>query len=164
MTKEEWKSLDDFPNYIISNLGNVKNIKTNKILVGDHNTMGYRRVVLREKGFSKRYFVHRLVAYLFVEGYGENLVVNHIDGNKQNNIFTNLEWVTRSENDIHAFKNNLRDIWNKRKLIVVDGEQELCFNSIKEASTYVGFSPHHLDNIINGVRNNTTRYEFRLLS
>lgn len=164
MIKEEWKSLDDFPNYIISNLGNVKNIKTNKYLVGDHNTMGYRRVVLREKGFSKRYFVHRLVAYLFVEGYSENLVVNHIDGNKQNNVFTNLEWVTRSENDIHAFKNNLRDIWNKRKLIVIDGEQELYFNSIKEASTYVGFSQHHLDNIINGVRNNTTRYEFRLLS
>ena len=57
---------------------------------------------------KKRFFVHRLVALHFCEGYQDSLVVNHIDGNKLNNKAENLEWVTRSENDLHAYKLNLR--------------------------------------------------------
>ena len=57
---------------------------------------------------KKRFFIHRLVAQHFCEGYQKDLVVNHKDGNKLNNCANNLEWVTRSENDLHAFKNNLR--------------------------------------------------------
>ena len=57
---------------------------------------------------KKRFFVHRLVALHFCEGANDELVVNHIDGNKLNNTATNLEWVTRSQNDLHAYKLNLR--------------------------------------------------------
>lgn len=72
--------------------------------------------------FKKRYFVHRLVAFYFVPGYQEDLVVNHIDGDKSNNLFTNLEWVTRSENDLHAFALGLRtpNIWYKEGMIIDD--------------------------------------------
>ncbi len=55
-------------------------------------------------------FVHRLVAQYFCDGYAEGLVVNHIDGDKTNNRSSNLEWVTRSENDLHAFSLGLRRI------------------------------------------------------
>lgn len=69
--------------------------------------MGYRRVTLYAP-IKKRFFIHRLVALHFCEGANDELVVNHIDGNKLNNAATNLEWVTHSQNDLHAYKLNLR--------------------------------------------------------
>lgn len=104
---EQWKDIIGYDNYQISNFGNVRNVQTNKVLIGDTNNIGYRRVTLY-KPIKKRFFIHRLVATYFCDGYQEDLVVNHKDGNKQNNCADNLEWVTRSENDLHAFKMNLR--------------------------------------------------------
>lgn len=107
---EKWKDIIGYEGYYqISNFGNVKNVQTNKILIGDTNNAGYKRVTLY-KPIKKRFFIHRLVAFYFCDGYKENLVVNHKDGNKQNNHYDNLEWVTRSENDLHAYKMNLRQV------------------------------------------------------
>lgn len=107
---EEWKDIIGYEGYYqISSYGQVKNIKTNKILKGDLNNLGYRRVTLYSP-IKKRFFIHRLVALHFCKGYNENLVVNHIDGDKLNNIASNLEWVTHSENDKHAYKLNLRKL------------------------------------------------------
>lgn len=106
---ETWKDIKGYEGYyLVSNLGNVKSVKNNKILVGDINNIGYRRITLYLP-IKKRFFVHRLVAMCFCEGYMDNLVVNHIDGNKLNNKADNLEWVTRSQNDLHAYKLNLRE-------------------------------------------------------
>lgn len=89
----------------VSNFGNVKS-QRNKILIG--NKSRYHRVMLTEKLTNKRYTVsvHRLVAELFI-GNIENLVINHIDGNKLNNHFTNLEIVTFKENSEHAYRTGL---------------------------------------------------------
>lgn len=105
---EIWKDINDYEGYYqVSSYGRVRNVKTKQILTGDTNNAGYRRVTLYSP-VKKRFFVHRLVALHFCEGYSENLIVNHKDGNKLNNNADNLEWVTRSENDLHAYKNNLR--------------------------------------------------------
>ena len=105
---ETWKNIIDYENnYEISSLGRVRNKNTQQILIGDINNAGYKRVTLYTP-IKKRFFVHRLVAIHFCDNYQEDLVVNHKDGNKLNNNADNLEWVTRSENDLHAFKNNLR--------------------------------------------------------
>lgn len=105
---EIWKDIKDYEGYYqISSEGNVRNTKTQQILKGDTNNLGYRRVTLYAP-IRKRFFIHRLVALHFCEGYSEELVVNHKDGNKQNNNYLNLEWVTRSENDLHAYNMNLR--------------------------------------------------------
>ena len=98
-----WKPIKNYEGYYeVSDEGEIRNVKTNKILTGDYNTAGYRRVVLYTP-IKQRFFIHRLVAEHFCEGYNKNLVVNHRDGNKTNNRADNLEWVTRSQNDLHAF-------------------------------------------------------------
>ena len=66
---------------------------------------GYLQVTIhRNDGSSKTSTVHRLVAMLFVMNPDMKTEVNHIDGNKLNNHYTNLEWCTKSENSKHAVR------------------------------------------------------------
>lgn len=115
---ENWKELKGHREiYEISDLGNVRT-KTRdgargKIVLGHSlsqhiNSTGYFRVSLNLDGRSKSYFTHRLVAMLFVQKVEGKDCVNHIDGNKLNNRFDNLEWVTPSENQQHAFRTGLK--------------------------------------------------------
>lgn len=101
---EIWNTILGYENYKISNYGNLKNKKTNKILLIDK---GYYRVSLYNKGKSKHFSIHRLVAINFLPNIQNKPCVNHIDGNKLNNRVENLEWCTQKENINHAWKNGL---------------------------------------------------------
>lgn len=94
-------------NYFITEDGQVINTKTKRTMKLFPNTKGYLRVVLSEDGYQKRYFVHRLVAEKYVPNPENKPQVNHKDGNKLNNHYTNLEWVTNQENRAHAVENGL---------------------------------------------------------
>lgn len=109
--EERWELITDLflPNvierYAISDLGKVINIKTKKIMKPQLDSNGYYRVNLGTKtGQFKFAAVHRLVAMAFIPTNTFELQVNHIDGNKTNNNVWNLEWVTRSQNILHAFR------------------------------------------------------------
>lgn len=91
--------------YSVTEAGVVINTRTNKILKFDLNSAGYQRVTLSNNGKLLRITVHRLVALTYLGD--SDLVVNHKDGNKLNNHYTNLEWVTHSENRKHAFRHKL---------------------------------------------------------
>jgi hypothetical protein len=94
------KNHNVYPEYIISADGHVfKNGRELK----QHHRNGYCRVTLRNKHFS----VHRLVAEAYLDKPADATEVNHIDGNKNNNNVSNLEWCTRQQNIDHRMKNNL---------------------------------------------------------
>lgn len=73
-----------------------------------NNGYGYLLVDLRKEGKRYMRLVHRLVAETFLPNPNNLPQVNHIDGNKSNNDITNLEWCSCSENQYHAFRNNLK--------------------------------------------------------
>ena len=116
MEKEVWKDIKGYEGkYQASTLGRIKRNKIFKfkktypeiILKTRYNDMGYKIVNLFKEKKQKTFLVHRLVASTFLLNEDNLKVVNHKDGIKSNNKIENLEWVTRSENKIHALKNNL---------------------------------------------------------
>lgn len=98
---EIWKTIDALKGYAVSNYGNIKNIKTNRILKGYDNGSGYLAVSVN----NKKMYIHRLVAMAFLDNPRGVNYVNHIDYNKQNNNVNNLEWCTQKENVHHSIIN-----------------------------------------------------------
>lgn len=109
--KEKWKFIyiDGVKtSYKISNLGKVKSVIRNKIRKPTISA-GYYRLPIIVGNKHKNESVHRLVAEAFIPNLNEEKnQVNHKDGNKLNNVYTNLEWVTASENPKHAYDHLLR--------------------------------------------------------
>lgn len=104
--EEVWKGISGYEDfYEVSNFGNVRSLRFNppKNIYQSTTNCGYKQVALFKFGEIKKFGVHRLVAMMFVDGYQESLEVNHKDLNKANNIYTNLEWVTRSQNQKHQY-------------------------------------------------------------
>ena len=108
---EIWKDIPNHPKYKVSNTGKVMSYKAKTpILLTPQpctKTNPRLRVRLTDNGVSKLYYIHRLMMVAFYPREdSDNLEVNHIDGNPQNNVLENLEWVTSKENLEH-YKNIL---------------------------------------------------------
>jgi hypothetical protein len=112
--KEVWKGIDGFDNYQISNTGLVKSIQRKIMRFNGHiihkktvnerilkpaiSGSGYEFVTLRKNNqhYAKR--IHQLVASHFIKGQRDGLVVHHKDGNKLNNYYSNLEYISMQKN------------------------------------------------------------------
>ena len=105
---ELFKPIDGYDNYFVSNFGNIKNSKTNRILKPSTHRQGYKLVVLHKNGKSKNFTVHRLVGIAFLENPDNKPVIDHIDENKSNNNVKNLRWCSQKENFANQgkYKNN----------------------------------------------------------
>ena len=88
---------------------NVSIVKHGKLLAQHIGNDGYLHAALSVNGSMKLWLVHRLMALTFLDNPENKEQVNHIDGVKTNNILSNLEWVTASENMVHAKEHGL---WN----------------------------------------------------
>jgi hypothetical protein len=141
-----WKDIVGYEGiYKISNDGEVKNVKKNKLLKCYPNVYGYIVVGLSKEGIFKHYFVHRLVATAFVPNTMSKKEINHINGVKNDNNVSNLEWCTRSENNKHCWdmglnrstekqKESIRLIAKKhRSKTVVDLQTGIFYDSLSDA-------------------------------
>lgn len=95
--KEIWKPIKNY-NYEVSNLGNVRNIKTKRVLKPEYSNKGYACVQLIKNHKIKKFRIHRLVAKLFIPNPDNLPEVNHKDEDKSNNCVENLEWCNKSYN------------------------------------------------------------------
>lgn len=155
------------PNYYITDTGdaysrNPYNNPTGRIkkLKLRHDTNGYVSVTLSGQ---RSYRVHRLVAEAFIPNPENKPEVNHIDGNKQNNNVSNLEWCSHSENNIHAYrvlgkKSHLEgklgknNPFSKRVLQIKDGKIIAEFYGTGEASRQTNIGQDSICRCCNGKR------------
>lgn len=91
--------------YRISSKGRVFSIAKSIFLTPLPNNHGYLSVGLYKNRRCKKMLIHRLVAQAFMGNHENKPDVNHKDGNKSNNVVSNLEWVTKSENSKHSYLN-----------------------------------------------------------
>lgn len=104
--------------YVVSNYGRIRSLRSMKMRKLTNPSNGYLNVILSLCGKAKNVLIHRAVAQAFLPTDSDGMEVNHKDGNKHNNAVANLEWVTRSENSVHAFSLGLRK--PRRKLTESD--------------------------------------------
>ena len=97
--RESWKKIENHPNYEVSNLGKIRNAKTQKHLKPFNNEQGYLLVKLDRKNCR----VHILVAKAFLPNPEKKDIVNHKRSKRTDNRASQLEWCTQSENITHAW-------------------------------------------------------------
>ena len=101
---EIFKDIKGYPGYQISNLGRIWSSKRQRYMKPVNNGTGYLQIkLIAANGKRKNELVHRLVALHFVDNPDGKPEVNHIDHCRQNNDATNLEWVTKSENNKKSY-------------------------------------------------------------
>ncbi|RLD42802.1 MAG: hypothetical protein DRI89_06300 [Bacteroidetes bacterium] len=119
---EDWRILPGFnKRYRVSNYGRVKsfayNKKDGKVLIGCE-VNGFKLVQISKPGFSKKLYVHKLVAQVWGSKPDEkHTFVTHLDGNLRNNHISNLEWHTREslvEKHRELAKQKMKDPRHKR--------------------------------------------------
>lgn len=108
MQDKIWKPVVGYEGlYEVSDLGSVKSLRKKKLFI-PQISFGYHRITLMRNGVPKNYLIHRLMWEAFVHPIPEGMVINHLNGIKNDNRLDNLECVTPAENNIHALKTGLR--------------------------------------------------------
>ena len=164
---ENWKSIAGYEErYEVSNLGRVRSLNYNhtgraKILKPGTNNCGYHYVTLCKDGNVKHMLVHRLVALAFVQNPLNLETVNHRNEDKHNNNVSNLEWLSRKDNNAYSrpqLAERSVQMFNKST-----GELLATFPSVQEAGRQTGISDGNICLCCNGERKSAGGFVWRYL-
>ena len=141
--QEEWRPVVGYDGYEVSNFGRVRSLPK----PGQHKRTIIMKTFSLPSGYSvvtfcgrKKELVHRVVASAFIPNERKLPIVNHLDGDKTNNMVSNLEWCTSKENCRHSVEKlgNRPGKEPKRVKCLDDGR---IYRSVKEAAEAVGVKP-----------------------
>lgn len=134
---EEWREIEDYPDYEISNLGQIRSSMRGKpkIMKQSISKEGYLFITLRRNKEQKGFLVHRLLALTFIENPNpdEFDIVDHINGIRHDNRLSNLQWVNNSINMLKAKKS----LSTSKAVILRKDGVELTFISTAKAALFL---------------------------
>lgn len=140
------KTLEEFPNYIIYEDGQIWSNKTRKFMKPAKNSDGYLQTVLTNKdGERKTVKIHRLVAIAFIPNPNNYTHINHIDENKLNNNVNNLEWCSAQHNELYGAHADVL-LNAPREVLMLNAQTNQVirsFNSLGEASRFLNKKGAH---------------------
>lgn len=148
--KDNWCFIEGYEDYIITDHGDIYSYRPDKNetrgfkglrkmkLKGINNPKRYTSIILSKNNIQKTMQVHRLVGKYFVDGYFDGAVINHIDKDKHNNYYKNLEWVTQTEN-IHKSYDTMSQVRNYKNWHIEypDGYISPTLKGGKELTNYI---------------------------
>lgn len=186
--EEVWKDIEGYEGlYQVSNLGRVKSLQRLLNTTRYSNRTCKERVLKPLKSKQSKYYsvslykgskqkvvhIHRLVAMNFIPNPKKSEEVNHIDGDVSNNKVDNLEWCTRSENQLHAYaaglqkpkyKESLKMAVEKRKRKIMQldmaGNHLKTFESIAAAGRETNVKGANISKVANGLRNSAGGFKW----
>lgn len=162
---EEWKPIVGYQGfYEVSDHGRVARVdkgKRHEIKIQVNVKNGYCYAYLSKNGKVKAYRVHRLVAEHFIKRKEGSTQVNHKDGDKTNNMYSNLEWTTPSENQTHRYRVLKKDGGGRPKKKIKCLETGVVYKSIAEATRKTGVG--HIRQVIAGERKSAGGYTWQEL-
>lgn len=141
---EQWRSIKEFDNYLVSNKGRIMNGKTGRILRPADNGYGYEQVILCKDGKKMHKHVHRLVAQAFIDNPNDLETVNHIDENKHNNCVENLEWMSNGDNNRYSKSKPVE------QYDLESGELLATYPSTRAVERLMGFNQSAISKACNG--------------
>lgn len=144
---EYWRPIEEYHNkYYVSNLGRIKNAK-GKIIKLQRSDRGYTIFTFNNQGKTTRYIHHLVMAAFGDHKPAPYYQIDHIDGNKNNNCISNLEWVTPSENTRRAYQNHLKTPSGAIKAYQIDIDSNdviMTFSTITDAALTTGDSTYSI--------------------
>lgn len=171
---EGFRLVPGFPRYGVSREGFVRDIYSHEpVNIMERTRLGdvdYLRIRIYDPKVGRKCekVLHRLVALAWVKNPDpiNKIYVNHKDGNKANTHFTNLEWVTSGENNIHAVEYSLRSDNQPCEIRNVQTGEVVRFRSYSEAAQRLGSNASALISYMKRIRKTKlflNLYEIRLL-
>jgi len=144
---EQWKVITEHPYYEVSNYGKIRKIKTGRVLNIKANQKGYIQFNTKHNGIIFKSTVHRVVAKYFIENPNpiEYDCINHIDCDRTNNHYANLEWCNKQLNTDHAV--NLGRIPRRAVINTKTGE---TLRSAYELSKHLGWTKSKVKHMMLG--------------
>lgn len=153
--KEEWRPVIGYEGlYEVSNLGNVRSLcagrwKTRMDRKPVPDKDGYLTVNIKKNGKYKCAKIHRIVAEAFIPNPNNYPAINHMDEDKTNNRFDNLEWCTNKYNNNYHGK---AQRCNKPVIqLTVDGVEIARFGSVNDAAKALNTNPANISAALHGV-------------
>ena len=169
--------IPDFPEYKINEKGEVFSRYKFKTSTITNDWRPVKHVLDKKIGYflvtlvnaktkvRKNQFIHRLLAQAFIPNSLNKPHVNHIDGNKQNNCMSNLEWNTCKENAQHAVNLGLTTFTHSEKEVsqidLVTGCVLRDFKSLQEAETITGVARQNISKVVRGLRNKAGNFGWK---
>lgn len=153
--------LQGFDNmYVLYINGDIYSKYSKRFIKPKTNHKGYIYFGLRKNGRQHSVFQHRLIAEHFIDNPYKKTQVNHINCIKSDNRVENLEWVTQSENQLHAYKNGKvaayknkfgKDHNQSKEIVIIKETSIINFENISRASDYLNCSVQAVSMVLRGI-------------
>lgn len=156
---EEWRIIEEFPQYKVSNLGRVINTKKNKLMTITIRPNGYCTVKLSKNNTARERKVHRLVAIAFIPNPNNYDCINHKNEDKTDNRVENLEWCDHAYNNTYGTRIEKQKERIKKPIIQCDIEGNYIneFDSINDAANFLHILACNISNCLKGRQKSTPK-------
>lgn len=155
--------IENYPNYTISDKGEIVNTNTNKELKPYIRKDGYVVATLSKGGKKYKCYLHRLVAETFIPNPDNLPQVNHKDEDKTNNCVSNLEWITSKDNCNYGTRNERQGLGHSKPIEQYDLEGNFIkeWDSAAQVERDLGFNHSNISKCCLGRYNIAYNYKWK---